>query len=55
MMQSYGDFLLIPRKFPNSSLTCSDNRPHRRQTRQTPSKSVVYRDNNVKMKVILTN
>ena len=27
-MQSYGDFLPIPRKIPNSSLTCSDNRPH---------------------------
>ena len=23
-MQSYGDFLPIPRKIPNSSLTCSD-------------------------------
>ena len=36
-MQSYGDFLLIPRKFTKSSLTCSDNRPHRRHIRQTPS------------------
>ena len=28
MMQSYGGFLPIPRNLPNSSLTCSDNRPH---------------------------
>ena len=27
MMQSYGDFLPIPRNLPNSSLTCSDNYP----------------------------
>ena len=29
--QSYGVFILIPRNFSNSSPTCSDNRPHRRQ------------------------
>ena len=46
-VQRYGGFLLIPRKFLNSSLTCSDNRPYMRQIRQMPSKSDVYRDNNV--------
>ena len=40
-MQSYGDFLPIPRKIPNSSLTCSDNHLHRRHIRQMPSKPVV--------------
>ena len=40
-MQRYGGFLPIPRNSPNSSLTCSDNRPHRRHIRQMPSKSVV--------------
>ena len=40
-MQSYGDFLPIPRNFPNSSLICSDNSPHRRHIRQMPSESVV--------------
>ena len=40
-MQSYGDSLPIPRKIPNSSLTCSDNRPHMRHIRQMPSKPVV--------------
>ena len=41
MVQRYGGFLPIPRKIPNSSLTCSDNRPHRRHIRQMPSESVV--------------
>ena len=40
-LQSYGDSLPIPRKIPNSSLTCSDNRPHMRHIRQMPSKPVV--------------
>ena len=40
-MQRYGGFLPIPRNSPNSSLTCSDNRPHRRHIRQMSSKSVV--------------
>ena len=43
-VQRYGGFLLIPRKFQNSSLTCSDNRPYMRQIRQMPSKPDVYRD-----------
>ena len=41
-MQSYGDFLPIPRKIPNSSLTCSDNRPHRRHIRQMLSETVAH-------------
>ena len=43
-MQSYGDFLPIPRKFQNSSLTCSDNRPHMRHIRHMPSESVVFKE-----------
>ena len=42
-MQRYGGFLPIPRKFPNSSLTCSDNRPHRRHIRQMLSKPVAHK------------
>ena len=42
-MQSYCDFLPIPRNFPNSSLTCSDNRPHRRHIRQMPSETVAHK------------
>ena len=42
-MQSYGDFLPIPRNSPNSSLTCSDNRPHRRHIRQMPSETVAHK------------
>ena len=42
-VQSYGDFLPIPRKIPNSSLTCSDNRPHMRHIRQMPSEPVAHK------------
>ena len=43
MVQRYGGFLPIPRKIPNSSLTCSDNRPDLRHIRQMPSKSVAHK------------
>ncbi len=42
-VQRYGDFLPIPRNFPNSSLTCSDNRPDLRQIMQMPSKPVAHK------------
>ena len=42
LMQSYGDFGLIPRKCANSSLTCMDNRLDNGQIGETDQKVVHY-------------
>ena len=40
LVQSYGDFGLIPRIFANSSQTCMDKRPISRQIAETGHKVV---------------
>ena len=40
LMQSYGDFGLIPRNIANSSLTCVDNDPNFGQIGETGQKVV---------------
>jgi hypothetical protein len=40
LMQSYGEFGLIPRNIANSSQTCVDKRPNNRQIREIGRKVV---------------